>query len=245
MKEILSSLVAEQQLLDQYLQSIPVRNWNTKTTFKNWTITEHVSYLAGLEDLAFNALKKKGTDFNKYRGPTGLGKFEKNSITKGKDMRPQDVIEWWRLSRAKVVEILADATPGRKIKWWNNEIDYLTFAATKLSETWSHGLDIYECMKKDYEDSVRIEHVALYGFLNIEKISKLNKLKYENVRIELIGPEYKAWQFGDEKSENTINGNAGDWCRVVTGRTGKGFKPTLTAEGEFAKKLLKTNHVKI
>jgi len=232
-------------LLDQYLQSIPVRNWNTKTSFKNWTITEHVSYLAGLEDLAFNALKKKGTDFNKYRGPTGLGKFEKNSIAKGKDMRPQDVIEWWRLSRAKVVETLADATPGRKIKWWNNEIDYLTFAATKLSETWSHGLDIYECMKKDYEDSVRIEHVALYGFLNIEKISKLNKLKYENVRIELIGPEYRAWQFGDEKSENTINGNAGDWCRVVTGRTGKGFKPTLTAEGEFAKKLLKTNHVKI
>ena len=55
MKEILSNLVAEQQLLDQYLQSIPVRNWNTKTTFKNWTITEHVSYLAGLEDLAFNA----------------------------------------------------------------------------------------------------------------------------------------------------------------------------------------------
>ena len=89
MKEILSSLVAEQQLLDQYLQSIPVRNWNTKTTFKNWTITEHVSYLAGLEDLAFNALKKKGTDFNKYRGPTRLGKFEKNSIAKGKDMRPK------------------------------------------------------------------------------------------------------------------------------------------------------------
>jgi hypothetical protein len=31
-KTILSNLVAEQQLLDQYLQSIPVRNWNTKTT---------------------------------------------------------------------------------------------------------------------------------------------------------------------------------------------------------------------
>ena len=58
-QEILSNLVAEQQLLDQYLQSIPVRNWNTKTTYKNWNITAHVSYLAGLEDLAHNALKKK------------------------------------------------------------------------------------------------------------------------------------------------------------------------------------------
>ena len=76
MKDLLSSLVAEQQLLDQYLQSIPVRNWDTKTTFKNWNITNHVSYLAGLEDLALNAMKKKGTDFNKYRGPKGLDKFE-------------------------------------------------------------------------------------------------------------------------------------------------------------------------
>ena len=98
MKEILSSLVAEQQLLDQYLQSIPVRNWGTKTSFKNWTITNHVSYLAGLEDLAFNALKKKGTEFSNYKGPKGLEKFEKECINKGKDMRPQDVIEIGRAS---------------------------------------------------------------------------------------------------------------------------------------------------
>ena len=100
-------------------------------------------------------------------------------------------------------------------------------------------------MKKEYEDTTRIEHIALYGFLNAERTAKLNKLKYEDIRIELIGPEYRAWQFGDENSENTIKGNAGDWCRVVTGRTGKGFKPTLTVEGDFAKKLVKTNHVKI
>ena len=137
MQEILSNLVAEQQLLDQYLQSIPVRNWNTKTTYKNWDITAHVSYLAALEDLANNALKKKGTEFNKYRGPKGLEKFEKEAIKKGSDMRPQDVIEY------------------------------------------------------------------------------------------------------------SVKGNASDWCRIITGRTDKGFKPTLSAEGDFAKKFINFNHVKI
>ena len=176
MQEILSNLVAEQQLLDQYLQSIPVRNWNTKTTYKNWDITAHVSYLAALEDLANNALKKKGTEFNKYRGPKGLEKFEKEAIKKGSDMRPQDVIEWWRMSRASVIEILAKSSPGKKLTWWKNEIDCRTFAVTKLAETWAHSLDVY---------------------------------------IELIGPEYKAWQFGDENAENSIKGSASDWCRVV------------------------------
>ena len=245
MQEILSNLVAEQQLLDQYLQSIPVRNWDTKTSFKNWDITAHVSYLSALEDLGLNALKKKGTDFNKYKGPKGLEKFEKEAIAKGKEMRPQDVIEWWRISRASVIETLAKCSPGKKITWWKNEIDCRTFAVTKLAETWAHSLDIYESMNKNYEDTVRVEHVALYGWLNAEHATKLNKSKYENLRIELIGPEYKAWQFGDEKSENTIKGSASDWCRLITGRTPKSFKPTLTTEGTFAPKFLKFDHVKI
>ena len=245
MNEILSNLVAEQQLLDQYLQSIPVRNWDTKTSFKNWNITAHVSYLSALEDLGYNALKKKGSDFNKYKGPKGLEKFEKEAIAKGKDMRPQDVIEWWRMSRASVIESLAKCTPGKKITWWKNEIDCRTFAVTKLAETWAHSLDVYESMNKDYEDTVRVEHIALYGWLNAENATKLNKSKFEDLRIELIGPEYKAWQFGNENSKNTIKGSAGDWCRVVTGRTAKNFKPTLTTEGDFASKFLKFNHVKI
>ena len=245
MQEILSNLVAEQQLLDQYLQSIPVRNWNTKTTYKNWDITAHVSYLAALEDLANNALKKKGTEFNKYRGPKGLEKFEKEAIKKGSDMRPQDVIEWWRMSRASVIETLAKSSPGKKLTWWKNEIDCRTFAVTKLAETWAHSLDVYDAMKKDYEDTVRVEHVALFGWLNAEQASKVNKTKYQDLRIELIGPEYKAWQFGDEQSENSIKGNASDWCRVVTGRVPKGHKLTLSTEGDFAKKFVKFNHVKI
>ena len=217
----------------------------TKTTFKNWDITAHVSYLSAMEDLGYNALKKKGSDFNKYKGPKGLEKFEKEAIAKGKDMRPQDVIEWWRISRASVIETLAKCSPGKKLTWWKNEIDCRTFAVTKLAETWAHSLDVYESMNKDYEDTVRIEHVALYGWLNAEHATKMNKSKFEDLRIELIGPEYKAWQFGDENAENSIKGSASDWCRVVTGRTSKGFKPTLSTEGVFAPKFLKFNQVKI
>ena len=56
-------------------------------------------------------------------------------------MRPQDVIEWWRLSRAKVVETLADATPGRKINWWHKEIDQIL-------------QNINQILKNGFEDTV-------------------------------------------------------------------------------------------
>ena len=61
--------------------------------------------------------------------------------------------------------------------WWKNEWDMQLFGLYKLTETWAHSLDVYESMNKDYEDTVRIEHVALYGWLNAEHATKLNKSK--------------------------------------------------------------------
>ena len=242
MNSILSSLVAEQQLLDQYLQAIPIREWDKATRFKSMTITDQVSYLAGSEDLAFNAIKKKGTFFDDYKGPNGLNKFCRIQSEKGQNMRPQDVIEWWRLSRAKIIELLADASPNRKIKWWKNEWDMKTFVSWKLSETWAHGLDIYDASNGLYEDTVRLEHVSSFSWSQIEKTSKLNKIKHKDLRIELIGPEYKVWQFGPEKSENIIKGDAGEWCRLTTGRVASNKKLSLSVDGPFAQKYVKFIH---
>ena len=58
-KSILSAIVAEQQLLDQYLQAIPVRNWEKTTNYMSMTIISQISYLAGSEDLAFQSIKKR------------------------------------------------------------------------------------------------------------------------------------------------------------------------------------------
>jgi len=241
-KSILSSLVAEQQLLDQYLQAIPIREWDKPTNFKSMTITDQVSYLAGSEDLALNAIKKKGTFFSDYKGPNGLNKFAKVQSEKGQKMRPQDVIEWWRLSRAKIIEVIADASPTRKINWWKNEWDMKTFVSWKLSETWAHGLDIYAASNGEYTDTVRLEHISSFGWSQVEKTSKINKIKHKDLRVEVIGPEYKVWHFGPDKSENIIKGDAGDWCRLTVGRISANKKLSLTADGAFAEKYLKFKH---
>lgn len=242
MNTLLSSLVAEQQLLDQYLQSIPVREWTKQTRFKSMSITDQVSYLAGSEDLAFNAIKKKGTFFTDYKGPNGLNKFAKVQSEKGQKMRPQDVIEWWRLSRAKIIELLADASPNRQIKWWKNDWDMKTFVMWKLTETWAHSLDVYDASKEEHEDTTRLEHIAMFGWNQVEKISKLNKIKNKELRVELIGPEYKIWNYGNENSENVIKGEAGDWCKLIVGRLPSNNKISLTTEGEFATRYIKFTH---
>ena len=61
MQEILSNLVAEQQLLDQYLQSIPVRNWNSKTSF-------NVGKVGGIKSFFFSG---EGLVMD-FKGPCSL-----------------------------------------------------------------------------------------------------------------------------------------------------------------------------
>ena len=104
MREILSDLVAEQQQLDQFLQRVNVRNWGTKTPAKGWDIRDTVSHLAHLEEYAHNALSEGGDRLGEVHEFDDFDKFTAVGVKRGRDMRPQDVIEWWRLSRARAMD---------------------------------------------------------------------------------------------------------------------------------------------
>ena len=56
MREILSDLVAEQQHLDQFLQTLRDRQWPTPTPAAGWTIQDTVSHLAYVESFAAEVL---------------------------------------------------------------------------------------------------------------------------------------------------------------------------------------------
>ena len=44
-----------------------------------------------------------------------LDALRAGAVAEGRKMRPQDVIEWWRGGRAKVVEPLSRLTPGDRV----------------------------------------------------------------------------------------------------------------------------------
>jgi hypothetical protein len=58
MREILSDLVAEQQQLDQFLQTLRTRQWTIATPAVGWDIQDIVSHLAYTEALAAEVLEE-------------------------------------------------------------------------------------------------------------------------------------------------------------------------------------------
>ncbi len=248
MREILSDLVAEQQALDQFLQSISERDWNLPTPVKGWSIKDTVSHLAHSEEFAAGALNG-GASFIEDANVTDIDEWTARGVRQGRKKRYQEVIEWWRNSRATVIEALSRMEPSRRIPWVATPVGARTFATIRLTETWAYGLDIQAAMEgrlpppdDDEEaagDSPRIRHIAWLAHRMLPHAFDQEGEEFPpgGIRIELMGPKYARWVFGPADAENVIKGLAGEWCRVAVQRLDV-TKTTLKADGTAAETAL-------
>lgn len=249
MREILSDLVAEQQALDQFLQRISERQWILPTSAPGWSIKDTVSHLAYTERFASQVLADGGSVVKKAKigdidAWTALG------IKEGREMRYQQVIEWWRNSRADVVDALSRMEGTDRVPWISGDMSARAFATLRLMETWAHGLDIKDAMEGlltyDEEeedptaDTSRIRHIAWLAHRMLPyAFSEAGEAFPETgIRLELMGPRYARWVYGPDDAADVIKGVAGEWCRIAVHRMDSG-NTSLKTEGDNAETALK------
>ncbi|HUO45874.1 MAG TPA: maleylpyruvate isomerase family mycothiol-dependent enzyme [Acidimicrobiia bacterium] len=237
MREILSDLVAEQQFLDQFLQRIGQKDWERPTPAKGWSVRDTISHLADSAELAADALNG-GNRIDQYRTAPDLDTLRQEAVKKGRKMRYQDVIEWWRGGRAKVVEPLSRMDAEQRIEWIAGSMKARTFATMRLMETWAHGLDIYAAMKAEIEDTPRIRHICFLGWKTFPYAFKAADLDYSPIRVEVIGPAYAKWVFGPTETDQMIKGPAGEFARLAVRRIKRKDAKNLKASGEVAETAL-------
>lgn len=240
MREILADLVAEQQGLDQFLQTIDYRKWSTPSLAPGWDVRDQVSHLASSEELAFRAIDEgKSALAEKADRYQTTDDFNKEGVAEGRAMRPQQVIEWWRQTRARVVDQLSRMNGSERIPWVAGDMSAKSFATARLMETWAHGLDIHGAVGSESEDTTRLRHVAFLGWKSLPWAFQVAGEEYPGpIRIELRAPEFQKWVYGPEDSDNVIRGRAGEWCRVAVRRV-KAADTSLEAEGKIAEQALR------
>ncbi len=255
MREILSDLVAEQQHLDQFLQTLRDRQWETPTPAQGWTIQDTVSHLAYTEAFAAEVLEQ-GEDRLIAENITATDAWTQIGVEQGRGRRHQEIIEWWRFGRADVVDALSRMLGSERIPWLYGNMSARSFASIRLMETWAHGLDVKSAIlgritpleeppedDEDYEDpladTTRLRHIASLGQRSLPFAfhEAGEQFPEQGIRVEVMGPLYAAWRFGPEDTDQVIKGMAGDWCRLVVQRQSAdetGLKPV----GESAEKAL-------
>ncbi len=256
MREILSDLVAEEQQLDQFLQSLRDRQWATKTPAEGWTIQDTVSHLAYTEAFAAEVLEQgqARVDAEKIED---IDEWTQRGVLQGRGRRHQEIIEWWRFGRADVVEALSRMTAEERVPWLYGDMSARSFATVRLMETWAHGLDIKAAMlgrmtpleappdddDEEYDDpladTLRLRHIAALGQRALPFAFEQAGLEYPEggIRVEVMGPLYAAWRFGPEDTDQVVKGMAGDWCRLVVRRV-EASDTGLRAVGEHAERAL-------
>jgi len=248
MREILSDLVAEQQSLDQFLQRINERQWDLPTSAPGWSIKDTVSHLAYSERFAAEVLadgKKVVSRVNK----DDIDEWTARGVKEGRKMRYQQVIEWWRNSRADVVDALSRMDGGDRVPWFSGDMSARAYATLRLMETWAHGLDIKDAMEGrltyDEEDdptadTSRIRHVAwlAHRMLPYAFAEAGEEFPEGGIRLELMGPSYSRWVYGPEDATDIIKGIAGEWCRIAVHRMDSAAS-SLKTEGEKAEAAIK------
>ena len=234
-REILSDLVAEQQQLDQLLQRVKVRNWRALTPGEEWDIRDTISHLAHTEEYAYDALAEDGAMLDELDDYETFDDFTESGVERGREMRPQDVIEWWRLGRAKVVDALSRATARDRVPWFFGEMSARSFATLRMAETWAHGLDIYAAAGEDPQDTDRLRHIIVITQKILPWAFEQDGYEYTvPVRIEGIGPMYAKYTAGPEGSGQLIRGPAGEICRVALQRLHPDDAENLIVKGEAA-----------
>lgn len=244
MREILSDLVAEEQSLDQFLQRIHERDWKLPTPAIGWSIHDTVSHLAYTETFAAEAMRK-GPGFIEQANVGSIDDWTKEGVERGRNLRYQAVIEWWRNGRADVVDELSRMEARDRVPWVVAPMGARAFATMRLMETWAHGLDIKaaaydrivvgEEEEDPYADTVRLRHVAWLAHRMLPWAFDQANVPFpdDGIRVELMGPKYAFWVYGPPDSPNVVSGVAGDWCRVAVQRLDPA-DTTLKAVGDVA-----------
>jgi len=255
MRAILSDLVAEQQQLDQFLQTLRDRQWRTPTPAHGWTIQDTVSHLAHTEEFAAQVLVN-GEARLKTEGIADVDAWTEAGVERGRGRRHQEIIEWWRFGRADVVDALSRMLATDRVAWLHGSMSTQSFAAVRLMETWAHGLDVKGAIldritpldappddEEEYvdplADTTRLRHIASLGHRALPFAFEQagEDFPKQGIRVEVMGPFYSAWRYGPEDTDQVIKGKAADWCRVVVQRQ-SAQDTGLKAVGEFAETAL-------
>ncbi|MEZ5228317.1 MAG: TIGR03084 family metal-binding protein [Acidimicrobiales bacterium] len=220
MEAICDDLEAEHAALDAVLDGLSEDQWNADTPAEGWTIKDQISHLAFFDETGTAA----AVDHDAFRaGATELMKSSRGVDTAtdiGRAKTGAEVLEWWRAARAAMLGAFRALDPKDRLPWYGPDMGARSFATARLMETWAHGQDVIDALGVEREATDRLRHVAHIGVGARRFAYTVNSLEMPEpgVYVELTSPSGDTWTWGDPEWNDSIKGNALDWCLLVTQR---------------------------
>ncbi|MCH9674717.1 MAG: TIGR03084 family protein [Gammaproteobacteria bacterium] len=212
-------LQAEGDELYALLDSLSDSDWSRPTPFKSWSVNEVVSHLHSGDWMAVLSLTDS-TEFlhvvalrNEARA-RGESTFPSGpELTQGRELLAQ-----WREYFDRMCQLLGNAEPTARLKWVGPDMGVRMFTTARQMETWAHGQDVYDLLRRPRTYDDRLKNIAVIGVHTFgwTFANRGEKPPGPAPHVVLTAPSGAIWEWNEPDNDSLVQGNAVDFCHVVT-----------------------------
>ncbi|QNK83382.1 TIGR03084 family metal-binding protein [Nakamurella sp. PAMC28650] len=229
----LSHLEAEGAYLDEIVTQDGV-SFSEPTPSKGWTIGHQIGHLLWTDRVSILACRDPA---GFARQAEAFGADPEKTINAGAGLeagRPTgELIEAWREGRADLLTALSGLPAGSRVPWFGPTMGVASMAATRIMETWAHGLDITDALGLDPVPTARLHHIAEMGVQTRDFTFSIHgrRSPWSAFRVELAAPDGGTWTWGPATAADRITGSALDFCMLVAQRRHRDDLALVATEG--------------
>jgi uncharacterized protein (TIGR03084 family) len=126
----------------------------------------------------------------------------------------------WRGLHTALVQALSTRDLKDRLPWYGPSMGARSFASARLMETWAHGQDVWDLVKRERPHTARLKHIAHLGVTTFKWTFVNRQLPVPNVMpcVELTAPDGESWVWNEPSETHVVRGSAHDFCLLVTQR---------------------------
>ena len=206
----------------QLLSTLSDKDFDEKTQFKGWTFNNVLGHLH-VWNYAADVSLKDGEEWKSFsnkalemlgQGST-MNQFEE-TVTKG--AKGTKLLEMWREFYEEMTPRFSVADPKKRVKWMGPDMSARSSISARHMETWAHAQELYDSLGVDRVNQDRIKNIVVIGNNTFKWSYTVNKkpIPSETPFLKLTAPSGEIWEFNNPENENRIEGQAEEFCQVVT-----------------------------
>jgi len=228
---------AESAALHSLLRITDSARFEEPTQFKDWTITTVLQHLHFWNVMASYQIKDEGEltatldQIKSFDG--GMRAFEAAHF---QGLPGNVMLDIWWEGVNETADLFGITDPKKRLKWAGPDMSARSSITARLMETWAHGQEVYDHLGAMRENTNRIRNIVVLGVNTFEWTYKVRgevppgPMPY----LKLTAPVDATWRYGEESETSRIEGNAAEFCQVVT-QTRNIADTSLRLTGEVAK----------
>jgi uncharacterized protein (TIGR03084 family) len=213
--------LAEHDDLRAILTGIPEQDWTRPTPAAGWTIRDQISHLAWFD----GAARQSMVDPDAFRAARAeavadIEKFVHATLSYGEGISGSELLDRFTEERRSLVEAARAMPEGVRVPWYGPDMSVASSITARIMETWAHGQDVADALGVARPLTGRLRHVCDIGIRARPFAYRSRGLELPDtpLRVELVAPDGRLWDWGPPDAADRVTGPALDFALVVTQR---------------------------